>query len=124
VIAGDSSSLVAYFAGESGADVEAVDAALNDGHLVLPCVALTELLSAKKLPAALSRALLEIPSLEPGVGFWERAGGLRAKILRRGRRARLADTLIAQLCIDHNVSLVTRDEDFRHFVTIGGLVLS
>jgi predicted nucleic acid-binding protein len=124
VIAGDSSSLVAYFAGSSGADVEAIDAALSDGHLVLPCVALTELLSAKKLPAALARTLLEIPRLEPGDGFWERAGGLRAKILRRGWRARLADTLIAQLCIDHNVSLVTRDEDFRHFATVGSLRLT
>jgi len=36
----------------------------------------------------------------------------------------LADTLIAQSCIDHDVRLVTRDDDFRHFVRLGGLRLA
>jgi predicted nucleic acid-binding protein len=31
----------------------------------------------------------------------------------------LADTLIAQACLDHEVPLVTRDPDFRHFRTAG-----
>ncbi len=123
MIAGDSSSFVAYFAGESGIDVDTLDAALSNGHLVLPCVALTELLSAKNLPTALAKTLREIPRLDPVDGFWERAGILRAKILRRGWRAPLAGTLIAQLCVDHNVSLISRDADFRHFVRVGGLVL-
>jgi predicted nucleic acid-binding protein len=42
----------------------------------------------------------------------------------RKHRARLADTLIAQSCIDHGVRLVTRDADFRHFARIGGLRLA
>jgi len=31
----------------------------------------------------------------------------------------LADTLIAQICIDHDVPLITRDKDFRHFAKHG-----
>ena len=39
---------------------------------------------------------------------------LRAKTLDRGLRARLADSLIAQSCLDHEVELVTRDTEFGH----------
>jgi predicted nucleic acid-binding protein len=52
------------------------------------------------------------------------AGLLRAKLLARKHRARLADTLIAQSCIDHEVRLVTRDADFRRFARLGGLRLA
>jgi predicted nucleic acid-binding protein len=53
--------------------------------------------------------------LEIGEGYWERAGRLRARVLGAGRRARLADTLIAQACLDRDVPLVTHDSDCRHF---------
>ena len=43
------------------------------------------------------------------------AAETRARILAKRLRARLADTLIAQTCIDHRAPLVTRDRDFRHF---------
>jgi predicted nucleic acid-binding protein len=59
-----------------------------------------------------------------GRGFWERTGLLRSKILKRGLRGRLADTLIAQSCIDHGVPLLTRDRDFRHFAKYGALRLA
>jgi predicted nucleic acid-binding protein len=51
--------------------------------------------------------------IEPG--FWERAGALRSKALAKRRKARLGDALIAQSCIDGNISLITRDRDFRAF---------
>ena len=41
----------------------------------------------------------------------------------KGLKARLADTLVAQSCLDHGVSLVTQDRDFRHFANIGKLKL-
>ena len=59
--------------------------------------------------------------LEITEGYWQRAGLLRARLLARGRRARLADSLIAQSCLDHDLSLVTRDSDFRHFVRLAGI---
>ncbi|HYX22352.1 MAG TPA: PIN domain-containing protein [Thermoanaerobaculia bacterium] len=53
--------------------------------------------------------------LEVTEGYWERAGLLRGRVLAGRRRARLADTLIAQACLDHDVPLITRDSDFRNF---------
>jgi predicted nucleic acid-binding protein len=68
--------------------------------------------------------LSQLPILDPEPGSWERAGRLRAKLIARRRRARLADALIAQACLDHGVRLVTRDDDFRHFARVGGLRLA
>jgi len=116
VIAVDTSTWIAYLAGGAGEDVERLDRALAEGAVVLPAPVLAELLSDPKLPAKVRNLLLELPLLEPGPGFWERAGDLRAKALARRRKARLADALIAQLCQDHNVDLLTRDRDFRSFV--------
>ena len=56
--------------------------------------------------------------------YWRRAGLLRARVLSAKRRARLADTLIAQSCLDHDVPLLTRDEDYRNFARVGGLRLA
>ena len=70
------------------------------------------------------RAGLRQKKREARPGYWERAGHLRAKLLARRCRSRLADTLIAQSCLDHGVRLVTRDDDFRHFARLGGLRLA
>jgi predicted nucleic acid-binding protein len=126
VIAIDSSSWIAFFSGsEPGEDdVEIVSSALDDRQACLPPVVLTELLSDPKLPRTLTALLVALPRLEPLPDYWQRAGLLRAKLLTRKHRARLADTLIAQSCIDHGVRLVTRDADFRHFARVGGLRLA
>jgi len=41
---------------------------------------------------------------------------------KRGHKAKLADVLFAQSCLDHRLPLVTFDRDFRHY-TRSGLVL-
>jgi len=76
-----------------------------------------------ELAAGLRALLVGLPTLEIVDGYWERAGLLRTKILGRKPKARLADTLIAQSCLDHDVELVARDPDFAPFATIGGLKL-
>jgi len=83
----------------------------------------TELLSDPTLQKRVAFLIRSVPALEIRAGYWERAGKLRAKLLGRGLRARLADTLIAQSCLDHDVPLVTRDGDFRHFARHAGLRL-
>jgi len=40
------------------------------------------------------------------------------------RRARLAGTLIAQSCLDHDLPLVARDGDLGHFARLAGLNLT
>jgi predicted nucleic acid-binding protein len=123
MIALDSSALIAFLAGAPGGDGDLVDRSLADRQACLPPVVLTEMLSDPTLPREVGELLAQLPRLDVLDGYWERAGALRAKLLRLKRRARLADTLIAQSCIDHDVALVTRDLDFRHYVRAGGLRL-
>jgi predicted nucleic acid-binding protein len=124
VIAVDTSSWSAYLEGNRGDDVEALERALEHGNVVLPPVVLSELLSSSQLTEEAKKLFIDLPLLDLGSGYWERAGRLRSTILVKGLRARLADTLIAQSCIDHRVPLVTRDDDFRHFSRLGGLRVS
>jgi predicted nucleic acid-binding protein len=121
MIALDTSSIVAFLAGERGSDVSAVEAAFRLRQGVLPPVVVTELLSDPVIRGELSGLIRAIPTLEVFDGYWERAGELRAGLRRRGLKARLGDALIAQSCIDGQVSLVTRDRDFRNFARYAGL---
>ena len=111
----DTSSVVAYMQGEQGPDVELVDQALADSSLALAPVSVSELLSVPLLPSSLEKFILGIQVLEIKAGYWERAGRLRAGLIRHGYRPKIADTLIAQSCLDHDVPLVTRDRDFSSF---------
>lgn len=121
MIAVDTSSLIEYLAGNSGRDVETVEIALAEKQAVLPPVVLSEILSDPKLPPPVAQLIKGLPLLALRDGFWERAGYLRSKVIARGHKAPLADALIAQTCIDHEVPLITRDADFRHFVRTAGL---
>ena len=121
MIAADTTSWVAFLDGATGDDTLQLDKALQDRQLVMVPVVLTELLSDPKLPPALAASLEDVPLLQVEPGFWQRAGALRAKVLAKSRRARLADSLIAQTCIDAGVSLITRDRDFRVFAKAAGL---
>lgn len=123
MIAIDTSSFVAYLAGEQGNDIEQVDLALEHNQGVFPPVVLSELLSDSRLSEKVERLLKEIPLLALMEGYWERSGKLRSKILAKGLKARLADSLIAQSCLDHHVPLITRDSDFRHFLKYTNLHL-
>jgi predicted nucleic acid-binding protein len=124
VIAADTSTWVAFLEGGAGEDVELLDRALEDRQVVMVPVVLTELLSDPKLPSSVVETLSEIPSMDISSGYWQRAGGLRAKVLAKRRKARLGDALIAQSCIDRGVSLLTRDRDFRTFAEAAGLNLA
>jgi hypothetical protein len=54
-------------------------------------------------------------------GFWERTGVLQSKVIARKRKARLADILIAQACLDHDVPLVSGARDFRYIAQVSNL---
>lgn len=124
MIAIDSSSWIAYFSDAPGADTDAVERALTQRLACLPPVVLTELLSDPELPRAVAELLLQLPLLAPEAGYWERAGRLRARVLAAGHKARLADVLIAQSCLDQAVPLITRDRDFRNLARIARLRLT
>jgi len=123
VICADSSSFVAYIKGEKHADVDLLSQALASRLLVLAPVSVTELLSDPNLPRDRQELILQVPCLEIMPGYWERAGKLRALLLGHKLRAKIADTLIAQSCLDHDVPLITRDLDFKAFQKFAGLRL-
>jgi predicted nucleic acid-binding protein len=124
MVAADSSTLIAFIQGQSGADTQLLQSYLQGNSLILPPMVLAELLSEPQIPAGHAEAIRALPLLEIHEGYWLRAAQSRAKILSLGLRTRLPDTLIAQSCIDHDVALITRDGDFRHFAKHCGLKLA
>ena len=124
MIAADTSSISSYFKGEPGADVRLLDAALTNGILRLPPVVLTELLSDAGLESTLAPFLAQFKMLHLTDGYWERAGKSRRQLAIAGLKVKIADALIAQSCIDHDVPLITRDNGFRRFAKHCGLKLA
>jgi predicted nucleic acid-binding protein len=124
VVAVDSSTVIAYIEGRSGRDIALFENAIISGAVAIPPVVLSELLSEPSLPADHRETILKLEVLDLSPGYWLRAAATRAAVLSHRLRARLPDTLIAQSCIDHDVALITRDRDFRHFVKHCGLKLA
>lgn len=112
---------MAFFEGARGRDTDLLDRALADRQILMVPVVLTELLSDPDIPSEVAKSLTDLPLVEVTTGYWQRAGILRAKVLEKSRRARLGDALIAQTCIDGDISLLTRDRDFRIFAQTAGL---
>jgi len=123
MICADSSSFIAFIKGGDERDCQLLAEALTQGQLVLSPIAVTELLSDPKLTTALEETIVQIPTLVVTPGYWRRAGKLRALLVRHQYRPKTADTLIAQSCLDHNVPLLTRDNDFVAFQKLAGLQL-
>ncbi|MFZ0290637.1 MAG: PIN domain-containing protein [Candidatus Sulfotelmatobacter sp.] len=123
MIAADTSTWIAFLEGEQGKDAQLLDKALSDRQVWMVPVVLTELLSDPQLPPDVAETLAEVPMVDLGPGYWQRAGALRAKVLSKRRKARLGDALIAQTCLDRGIPLLTRDKDFLAFVEAARLDL-
>jgi predicted nucleic acid-binding protein len=124
MIAVDSSTIIRYINGKTGADVDRFDRALAANNAALPPVVVTEVLSDGQLPAGHRSLVLDLPLLPVAMDYWVRAGDMRALLLAKGLRARIADTLVAQACIDIDAELIAHDPDFRHFAKHCGLKLA
>lgn len=120
----DSSVLVAYLNGDEEKDTDYLRSLLAREQAYLPPVTISEILSYPRLTHSQSKKLSLFPLLEIHEGYWQRAGRMRASLLAKGLKAHLPDALIAQSCIDHNVPLLTRDQDFRHYAEHCGLRLA
>lgn len=119
MIAIDTSSLRRWSRNEDGVDVSRVDAAILRGLAALPPIVLSEALSSPAVEEGFVAFVLSLPLLNIKEGYWKRAGDLRRNVLSDGYKAKLADALIAQACIDRDVELITHDADFRHFLRAG-----
>jgi predicted nucleic acid-binding protein len=122
LIAIDTSAMSRALDGILDATTAAVRNAVATSEAYFPPIVLAELLSNPQMTAEARRYIDKVPLLPIHPGYWERAGLLRAEVKSPTRKAQLADTLIAQSCIDHDIPLITYDRDFRHF-TDAGLIL-
>ena len=120
----DTSTIVAFLAGESGPDTDLLATALARDEAAIPAPVVTEALSNPRTREAVRTMMSDLPRLPLDDGAWERAAETRGAVLARKRRAYLADTLIAQACIDADVPLLTRDRDFSAFAEFAGLKLA
>jgi predicted nucleic acid-binding protein len=123
MIAADSSTWIAFLEGAPGHDTQLLDQALADRQVLMIPAVFTELFSDALLSPAAAQGLMDIPMIELEPGYWHRAGLLRAKVLSKRRKARLGDALIAQTCLDRNIPLLTRDQDFHAFADASQLNL-
>jgi predicted nucleic acid-binding protein len=123
MIAADTSTWIAFLENTPGEDTQLLERALKDRQMLMIPAVLTELLSDPVLSSEAAEALDEIPMIDIQSGYWQRAGLLRAKVLSKCRKARLGDALIAQTCLDRNLPLLTRDQDFRAFADAAQLNL-
>ncbi|HYR28085.1 MAG TPA: PIN domain-containing protein [Thermoanaerobaculia bacterium] len=115
----DTNAFIRAFDGLRDDRLTLLRTALRANEVRLSPVVVTELLSAPAPTSDARSFVASIPRLTLRDGYWERAGRLRAELLARRLRARLADCLIAQSCIDHDIPLITYDRDFRHFEPAG-----
>jgi len=124
MIAADTSALSSYFKGERNRETDLLDDAFRAGALVVPPVVVTELLSDPLPRKEMLETVGEFIQLTVVDGYWNRAGKARRLLTQKRLKAKTADALIAQSCIDHDVALITRDTDFRHFAKHCGLKLA
>lgn len=123
MIAVDASVVIPWLAGATHPECEALSEALARTEAALPPAIVAEVLSDPTAGADIAKIIDGFALLPMLDGYWKRAGLLRAAALAAGRKAKFADTLVAQSCIDADVPLLTRDKDFAVFAKLGGLRL-
>jgi predicted nucleic acid-binding protein len=123
LIVADSSVLIPWAEGNPTDKTRLLRFHMQQRTLRVVPVSITELLSAPNLRPEVRLVAETLDLLELQDGYWARAGLLRGRCLAAGRRARLADALIAQACLDADLPLLTNDTDFEVFQAIGGLKL-
>ena len=119
----DSSVVIAWLDGTAYPEAQALDTLLqNDAAFIAP-IAITEIFSNANSGPAVADAMAAFRVLDLKPGYWERAGAMRAALRREGRKAPIADALIAQAAIDADLPLLTRDADFKAYAKLFALKL-
>jgi predicted nucleic acid-binding protein len=118
LIALDTNALVRAFDGRLDSTTSVIHLRLAAKQVRLPPVVVAELLSFPVDPVV-EDVLRRLPMLPLRRDYWARTGELRAWLRTFAVKAKLADCLIAQSCIDHDIPLITYDRDFRHFERAG-----
>ncbi len=109
----DTSVFIAFF---GGADIAPLDAAIDDGTLVIPPLVVSELISGAQLAhdrLAIGELLQDTPLHPTPLEHWIAVGELRRELRRRGLEVSTPDAHIAQCALDRDAVLLTRDAIFR-----------
>lgn len=123
MIAVDTNVAIYFFSGKECKEALLLEDFFQNNLAIFPPLVVMELLSDPWISKKTIDFISTAPQLEILPGYFERAGRLRAKLLRRGLKARVADSLIAQSCIDSKTKLLTNDKDFKNFQKYCGLSL-
>ncbi len=113
MIAVDTSVWIDFSKGKENRQTELLQLSLLRSLVVIPYPVLYEILSWPKLDLHTAELFSRIPKADLTAGFWERAAVLRKRILQRKFKAKSIDILIAQCCLDHQIPLLTTDNDFK-----------
>ena len=110
------------------AEVGALRRALEEGDLVFTTgLVLQELLQGFRGPRAKPRIVENfsaLPLVVPDRTDHIEAAALRNPCRRRGIQIGTIDALLAQLCLHHDLTLLTTDGDFAHMARVCPLSLS
>jgi predicted nucleic acid-binding protein len=102
----------------SATEVQALIQAIEKGETVLTTgLVLQELLQGFAGPKARDQILdrfSAVPLLIPDRDDYVRAAELRNRCRRSGVQIGTIDALLAQLCIRHDLTMLTSDNDFKH----------
>ena len=93
------------------------DARLGDAVVVTTGLVLQELLqvfSGPKAQAQIVQRFTSLPLIQPDRDDHIGAAGIRNICRRAGVQVGTIDALLAQLCIRHELTLLTTDQDFVH----------
>ena len=103
-------------------EVAALKQALASGQAIVSTgLVLQELLQGFRGPkqaAALIERFRSLPMVMPDRQDHVNAATLRNACRRRGVQAGTIDALLAQLCIHHDMMLLTTDKDFTHIARV------
>ncbi|MDJ0976050.1 MAG: PIN domain-containing protein [Planctomycetota bacterium] len=107
---------------EARPEVDGLRRALEDGDLVFTTgLVLQELLQGLRGPKA-AQMIVErfatLPLVTPGRDDHIEAAGLRNDCRRRGMQITTIDALLAQLCIRHELVMLTTDADFARIAKV------
>ena len=93
------------------------DSLLGDEVVVTTGLVLQELLqgfSGPKAQAQIVQRFASLPLIQPDRDDYIGAAGIRNTCRRAGVQIGTIDALLAQLCIRHELTLLTTDQDFAH----------
>ncbi len=103
-------------------EVRALVRAIEGGESILTTgLVLQELLQGFSGPKARTQILdrfSALPLLAPDRDDHVAAADLRNRCRRAGVQIGTIDALLAQLCIRHDLTMLTSDQDFRHVTTL------